>query len=110
MSGCWQLFSQCKLLLSWVFAPKLLPSPAIQDRGEVSHTDTGQLFGLTAAFNIWISSCEVINRSKREFRLKGEEIPLRQLIQSIGNVHVCDTVIGTPCWRIGCVSDSLSKS
>lgn len=78
--GCWQLFSQFKLL---VFAPKLLPSSASQDRGEVSHTDTGQLFGLAAVFNIWIPSCEVINRSKREFRLKGEEIPLGQLIQSV---------------------------
>lgn len=49
----------------------------------MSHMDTGQLFGLIAVFNIWIPSCEVNNRSKREFRLKGEEIPLRQLVQSV---------------------------
>lgn len=64
------------------FCSQAPPQPS-QDRGEMSHTDTSQLFGLTAGFNIWIPSREVIKRSKREFRLTGEEIPFGQLIQAV---------------------------
>lgn len=46
-------------------------------RAGTCHTpDTGRLFGGAVIFNIWIPSCEVVSRSKREFRLKGGEILL----------------------------------
>jgi len=43
--------------------------------GKCHTPDTGQVFGLAPFFNIWITSCEVVSTSKREFRLKGGEIP-----------------------------------
>lgn len=59
------------------------PAQPARTEGKCHTRTRGQLFGLAAVFNIWIPSCGVINRSKREFRLQGEEIPLWQLIQSV---------------------------
>lgn len=64
----------------------LLPSSftAQPARKARKHTpDTGQLFGVAAIANIWIPSCVVTSTSKREFRRKGGEIPLRRLFQPV---------------------------
>lgn len=52
------------------------PAQLARRVGKCHTPDMGWLSGMAAISNIWISSGEVISRSKSKFRLKGGEVPL----------------------------------